>query len=211
MLLLKNLQQISLQKEEELLNLRIYLNTTWKTIDIGANDYRLISNNVLFDARPANTSSFYDAAGDPKLFYNLLEKQGAKPSFEYNPWYTSGDKVIHTENRVSIPLRDKTWTDISPETAQEVEKFLKDANYSGLKTREEIEKRAVQLNQKANDLLSNNGKKVIKYNNTNQFEGGGGTSYIVTDPSIFYNPQKYNWQQMINRSKYPMIMLNEND
>ena len=33
---------------------------------------------------------------------------------------------------------------------------------------------------------SDNGIKVIKYNNLSTFEGGGGASYMVTDPSVFH-------------------------
>lgn len=176
-----------------------------ETIDIGANDYRLISNDLKLSARPSESTSFYDAAGNPKLFYKLLQEQGANPSYKFNPWFTSAKKVIHTENNVSIPLRNKTWKNISSKANEEAEQILSDANFSGLKTKEEIENKAIQLNQRANDLLSKNNKKVIKYNNTNPYEGGGGTSYIITDPSVFYNPQKYNWEQIINRTKYPIM------
>ena len=44
------------------------------------------------------------------------------------------------------------------------------------------------LNKETTKLLSNDGIKTIKYNNVNPMEGGGGESWILTDPSIVWNP-----------------------
>ena len=41
-------------------------------------------------------------------------------------------------------------------------------------------------------IISDPGYKTVKYNNTNPFEGGGGTSYFITDPSVIYQHTPFN-------------------
>lgn len=139
-----------------------------ETLDLGYNNYYLISNEAHFPYnRPGKTFT--------KFEQNILNKYGDR----------------------NIKLRDKTLPNLSRDQRIEAERLVKkgkNAN-NGSAARE--------VNQEVSDFLSNNGKKVIKYNN--QVEGGGGTSYIITDPSVFYNPQKYNWEQIMNRTKYPIM------
>lgn len=124
----------------------------------------------------------------------------------YNPWtwaeqyltFVAQTKGTFTftpqnDNVISYSTDDgETWPDISPQAEKEAETILNDANFSGLKTRKEIEDKAISLNQRAADLLSHNGKKVIKYNNRVLSEKGG-PSYIITDPSVFHYSYKPQW------------------
>lgn len=111
---------------------------------------------------------------------------------------------MNTENRVVLNLRNKIFPKINQ---KEADNILKRASteYRGLKTPKEIDEKAVELNTEAANLMSKDGYKVIKYNNVNPVEGNGGTSYFITDPSVFYSPQRYNGFQIINRTKYPIL------
>lgn len=51
-------------------------NTT--SIDIGSNDYRLLQNNYIFDSRPKNSGSYWDAVGNDKFRFNWLKKSWSK-------------------------------------------------------------------------------------------------------------------------------------
>lgn len=170
-----------------------------ETIDIGANNYNLLSNNYIFDIYRT-----YDAAGNPKLFTDLLNKYGANP-------IKIGDQ-IHISKRVNIPLRNETFPKlVSNNKADRI--IQEGSKFEFNKPPEYFKQKAIRLNQEANDLLSNSGYKVIKYNNVNPMEVGAtdGTSYIVTDPSVFYNPTSTIKQrfQSFNFLKYPFIYENE--
>lgn len=173
-------------------------NTT--SIDIGSNDYRLFQNNYIFDSRPKNSGSYWDVAGNDEFRFKWLEESGANPSI-------NNDKM-NTENRVVLNLRNKIFPKIDQ---KEADNILKRASieYRGLKTSKEIDEKALELNTAAANLMSKNGYKVVKYNNVNPVEGNGGISYFITDPKVFYHPQKYNWNQMlkngINYTKYPLL------
>lgn len=172
-----------------------------ETIDIWANDYNLLTNNFILDARPG-PYDFYVAGGDPELFMKLLEKYGANPTLE--------NGRIYTTNRVSIPLQKETWPNM-PESARKIaDNIIKEGETMGFDlSGEQLKNKATRLNQQANNLFSDNGMKVIKYNNMNPHEGGGGISYMVTDPSVFYFPQSYNPIKIISGTKYPIIFGNE--
>lgn len=177
-----------------------------ETIDIGANNYNLLNNNKVFDARQDYT--FYDASGDPKLFYNLLKKYGANPK-------KVGNK-IYTENRVTIPLRNETFPNLPNQDQYRIDEIIKEGNTLDFSlTPQQLTQKHIKLNQEANDILSKNNIKVIKYTNTNPMEvrNGNGISYIVTDPSVFYNPKTSLEQifQVINFQKYPFIYVRENN
>lgn len=169
-----------------------------ETIDLGANDYHLLSNSLKLQAR--NGTNFYDAAGEPNLFQSLLQKYGAEP--------TKIGNRIYTKNSVSIPLRDETFPKLTIKDKQEADDIISQGGkFNFLKN---DENKYIKLNQKANDILSNRGYKVIKYINTNPSEvrSGSGISYMVTDPKVFYVPKSNSNQilQSINILKY-----NEND
>lgn len=170
-----------------------------ETIDIGANDYRLLSNDYVYDALPyfGGYGNFHDAAGNPKFLINLLNKYGAKP--------TKIGQRLYTENRVTIPLQRETWLSMPQSARQEADKILKEGREIKIGwTPEQFTDRATRLNKQATELFSKNGKKVIKYNNTNPFEGGGGTSYMVTDPNIFHIPGRHSLD-VGKLVKYPLI------
>lgn len=174
-----------------------------ETIDIGSNDYRLLSNDIIFDSRPESSMNYHDAAGEPKLLYNLLQKYKANPIKKGNKIYTS--------KRVSIPLRDETFPNLPLQDQQKLDKIIEEGSKVDFSlTPQKFNERATRLNQQANDILSKNGKKVIKYINTNPAEvhQGKGVSYIITDPNVFYVPGRYSLD--IGRMlKYPIIIGNE--
>lgn len=183
-----------------------------ETIDIGANDYRLLSNDYVVDARPLNSLSYHDGAGNPQLYINLLKKYGAKPT-------RVGNK-IYTENRAVIPLRDETWPNMPQQAKQQIDQIIEEGKKIDFSlTPQQWDQKATQLNQRANDILSNNGKKVIKYTNVNPSEvrSGDGVSFVVTDPSIFYNAKSTVQQRYmpLNLIKYPFTYgisrLNQQD
>ena len=179
-----------------------------ETIDIGANDYRLFSNNWIRRKTqgqyPASThkvgiTTYYDTHPEAILERSLYKKYGGNPSV------SQSGRGLMLDNDVTIPLQKETCPNMPTKARQQMDKILKEGSSSELKNGETYQSRALRLNQQAAKIASNNGKKVIKYINTNPSEGGGGVSYIVTDPSVFYNPQRYNWQQIMNRTKYPIM------
>lgn len=140
-----------------------------ETIDLGYNDYNLLSNNY-------------------SSFQYQYPKERFTSQFEKDLFGKYGFR--------NIPLRDATWPKMTSKQIQQAENIVQ----KGKQAKNSREAR--QINEEAAKFFSDNGKKVIKYDNKIE---GGGTSYIVTDPSVFYNPQNYNWQQIINRTKYPIM------
>lgn len=67
-----------------------------ETIDIGANDYRLLSNDYIVDSRPFPWS-YYDGSGNPQLYLNLLRKYGADPTKVGNKIYTKIEQLYLLE------------------------------------------------------------------------------------------------------------------
>ena len=177
-----------------------------ETIDIGFNDYNLLSNKKVFPKRPKGSGSFYDNAGKNEFQVQLLKKHGAEPSI--NDYW--GNSVLNTEKDVIIPLRKETWKHIPRKADDAAENLLLDISTTS--PTEFTKEKAIQFNQRANDIFSNNNVKVIKYNNVNPYEGGGGVSYIVTDPSVFYQPKSNLTQlrQYTSLGKYPFI-INSHD
>lgn len=181
-----------------------------ETIDIWGNDYNLFSNDYKIQrtngqflwndprGKGANIISYSTTPTDTKRF-NLIKKYGGNPSVS-NDGYR-----LYLDNDVTIPLQKETWPNMSSTARQQMDEIIKEGRSRNLSGEENFQSKAQRLNQQAAKIASDNGKKVIKYNNANPSEGGGGVSYIVTDPSVFYNPQKYNWQQIINRTKYPIM------
>lgn len=181
-----------------------------ETIDIWGNDYNLFSNDYKIQrtngqfswndprGKGANIINYSTTPTDTKRF-NLIKKYGGNPSIS-NDGYR-----LYLDNDVTIPLQKETWPDMPIKARQQMDEIIKEGRSKNLMEGEDFQSRAQRLNQQAAKIASDNGKKVIKYNNANPSEGGGGTSYIITDPSVFYNPQKYNWQQIMNRTKYPIM------
>lgn len=165
-----------------------------ETIDIGENDYRLLSNGFTREAR--NNGSYYFRAGNPKLEYRLLRKYGGEPREMVTAKGTPGFEL---DNDVTVHLLDETWPD-APASVREFSAKFPDHDRLRFGDGDKA------LNKQATELLSNNGKKVIKYNNDNPFEvlNTDGTAYIVTDPNVFYVPGRYSLN-LFNMTKYPMV------
>lgn len=154
-----------------------------KTIDLGQNNYNLMSNNVRI-----NKNYLDFANGDDSFRIGLIQKYGGNPSYIDNPVNPFG-KYIKIEKEVNIPLRNETF----PNAPKEFDNLLSN---NTVKTRED----ALKLNKKVSDLLSQNGKKIIEYNNRFGTEGGGGTSYIITDPKVIHQPE--NWVKPLSLFRY---------
>ena len=142
-----------------------------ETIDLGYNNYNLLSNNH---------SSF-----------QYQNPQSVNSEFE--------KKLFGKYGFRNIPLRDVTWPKMTKSQISQAEKLVEEGKQA------KNAREAKQVNEKVAQFFSDNGKKVIKYDNKIE----GGISYMVTDPRVFYNPQKYNWNQIaksgLNFSKYPLI------
>lgn len=162
-----------------------------ETIDIGANDVHLFSNNPIHYSRTNGQYQTGDVIGVPKWYrstrndnykFNLMKKHNGNPSKIADE---NGYTKLFLDNDIDFNLRQETWPDM-PEYVQN--QFDRLANlserYNG-KRPDKLEK----INQLAARIASKNGKKVIKYHNSNPFEGDG-TAYIITNPSVFHYAPK---------------------
>lgn len=157
-----------------------------ETIDIGANGFQQLSNNFFMKAHPydeLSSAGYFDTTEGDFLKLKLLRQQGAKPTVIGNKLYTEKD--------ASLPIRTTAYPNIPERELRNVNEIFREARMKTItedlfgrpfETLPEDVK--LQLNQRANDILSRSGYKVIAYNNSNPFEGGGGLSYMITDPSI---------------------------
>lgn len=152
-----------------------------ETIDLGLNDARHLLKEKSFELSPNHTATH---AGNDKFRVQLYKKYSPvklKAVYDKSDNYT----FINTESPVTIkiPFRNEIWHDMPKAAQREADNLLKYADTqvgskSPLYTRE--------INQRAAELFSKYGKKVLKYHNENPGEGGGVTSYIITDPSKIY-------------------------
>lgn len=153
------------------------------TVDIWSNDASLLSNNLKRVAMnytdDATYTGYHDGNED---WFKLFEKYGAEPK-----WRDLGDgrRGIETMKDVTIPLRDETMK-LSKKAQQQADDIV--SRHAEAYTNRNYDE-VTKINEEAAKFLSDNGKKVIKYHNIEPSEGGGGLSYIVTDPSVFYVPQ----------------------
>lgn len=179
-----------------------------ETIDLGRNDYRWISDNVQFAARPSYginadglpTSGYYDISPYSQLQFKLLKRYGAQPKitrgnpiFDFKNNKPSFQYALNTEKEVSIPLRSETMPQIKDS------KELQDI----LSMPENSRELSLQKNTAAANFLSKNNIKSLKYHNNNPSEGYG-ISYAITDPSIIYIPKIKSWRDA-NLLKYPIL------
>lgn len=172
--------------------------------DIGSNDYRFLSNNFIVPAKhntPGNmVESYYSLNyGNDNTLFGLLETYGANPKKGVNRY---GKPIIETYNETVIPLRDEFFPNMSQSAKNKSEQLLAKSNQASNS----------QLNSEAAKILSDDGYKFIQYHNT--VEGGGGTSYIVTDPNIFYIPKTSNTDVLNTalKGRYtPLIIGSRND
>lgn len=151
-----------------------------ETLDIGYNNHKLLGNDFQLRATQGQfgkdeigVPQYYDAIGDQPLLLKLTKKYGGNPTLK--------NGKLYLDNNVTIPLRDETFGKTSPETIKEIEALFQDWRADPL-----------ELNQKAANILSKNGKKVIKYHNRAFSEMGTGdnTSYMITDPHVFHVPNR---------------------
>lgn len=149
------------------------------TIDIWENNWRWLDKNHRFQARPKGSGSSYATAGNDELKFNLLKQAGANPSYSKN---YSGQTILNTEDDAIINLRQQ-FKNIPDKEADEIVKLGNTFDMSV-----NLKARALDLNRRTSELLSKNNYKVIKYNNSSAYEGGGGTAYAITDPSVFWTP-----------------------
>ena len=155
-----------------------------QTIDIGNNGIGHLYQDLFMDARinenPAGfePSAFYDTTPGDIYRFNILKEAGANPSL-------TDATHLQTQNPVYIDLR-KQFSKLTPRQHRIADRLvdrhkqlMSEEGY--VPGRNNIKK---EINQEANDLLRSAGYKVIKYHNANPYEGGGGTAYMVTDPSV---------------------------
>lgn len=157
-----------------------------QTIDIGRNGANQLSESYYMKARPKEGyESYYDTSVGDDFRINAIHSAGGQPSI--NQEHTK----LYLENPVNINIRKLAFPNIKMKDQVEADNILRSYNalfdaYTGLPLNFKMVK---QYNQQAADLLSRNGYKVIKYHNANPFEGGG-TAYMITDPSVMDVIQK---------------------
>ena len=158
-----------------------------ETIDIGMNGARQLSTNFEMGARPNIngyfSGNYYDTSVGDNLRIKMIRDAGGNPT-------VINDRLF-TENPVRLNIRDTAYPNLTTEQkdiAGQISR-MSWANTDAITGRYISPVVQKQLNQKANDLLSNAGYKVIKYHNANPFEGGG-TAYMITDPSVMDVIQK---------------------
>lgn len=152
-----------------------------ETIDIGMNGARQLSTNFEMGAKPNIngyfSGNYYDTSVGDNLRIKMIRDAGGNPT-------VINDRLF-TENPVRLNIRDTAYPNLTTEQkdiAGQISR-MSWANTDAITGRYISPVVQKQLNQKANDLLSNAGYKVIKYHNANPFEGGG-TAYMITDPSV---------------------------
>ena len=153
--------------------------------DTWLNNFNHLSNKFVHKAH----NHYF--GGHDKKWINFLKKHGGKPQVYENDF---GQLVYKLPDDVTLPLRDELLgKNLKESVVREADAILKEAelaNLDELFLNDAQREVAKGLNAKTAELLSKEGKKVIKYFNKNLEEGGGGISYIVTDPSVFFTP---NW------------------
>lgn len=131
--------------------------------------------------------SGYDAAGNNKRLFGLIKDAGGEP---YMVEGTSSPKY-NVKNDVTLNLREKVYPKVKdPKVDQLIKEFRSILQNNNVLSRSflpiEQQARIAKINAEAAKILSDNGYKVVKYNNVAPLEGGGGSSYIITDPSVIY-------------------------
>lgn len=175
---------------------------SWRTqsIDLHDNGVRHLSNDIQY-----NRDQILDAAGNDLYRFDLIRKYGGKPKWTtYSDFTGNTHQAIEIRKDVSIPLRNEIWKNM-PQTAQrQADNLLDEYNSvinSGL---DDIirDKRLAQINEQAAKLFSDNGIKIIDYNNASATEGSGGLSRMVLDPSIIYEHTPF--QPIKNEWNFPL-------
>lgn len=151
-----------------------------ETIDIGFNNYNLLNTKYPIQARPLKGYDNYDIVLPDSKRLEMLKQAGAKPTVTLKNKSILGDQYkLNTENSVNLNLRKELK--LSKSANQKADDIMERAK-KVFDDKDEI------LNKETTELLSNDGIKTIRYNNVNPMEGGGGESWILTDPYIVWNP-----------------------
>lgn len=149
-------------------------------MDLGRNGAEHFDRSRIYKARPYDefaSNGYYDTTPGDNYRISLLEQAGAKPKVVGNKLFTEQDAIINVLDSEfpNIPsyMKPKVYaiSHLAKGNKNEYGQVF-DLNY------------AKELNKQAADILSKSGYKVLKYNNANPFEGGGGLSYMITDPSV---------------------------
>ena len=157
-----------------------------ESIDIQKNDISQLSNDYTIKSQSQDFGpTGYDAAGDNTVLFDFIKQSGG------NPYMIEGSETpkFNVSNDVSLNLRKLAYPKVKdPKVDQLLREYnsITKNNIYREKLPLETQARLSEINAEAAKILSDNGYKVIKYNNTNPFEGGGGSSYIITDPSVIY-------------------------
>lgn len=173
-----------------------------ETMDLGNNNYSLLDNNIIKGFRDPEIS-----VPEAAFTHNLLYKYGGNPTL----YKTANPRQINIslERPVKIPLQQESWPDMPIQVRQQADKIIKQSS-PFYNTGETPAVKATRLNQEATTLFSNNGKKIIKYINEMPSEGGGGLSYMITDPSELHIPVQIIGEQ-ITPLRIPILMSNVQD
>lgn len=134
--------------------------------------------------------------------FNILDETGADPVID------PLTNTLQTRKSIVLPLQEKTWNKMPIAAKQDRDALIRFGNSLNINSQlslKELARQKTALNKGATELFSNYGKKIIKYNNRETIEGGGGLAYAITDPKIFYIPQRYNYPKIINNLKYSTI------
>ena len=170
-----------------------------QTIDISFNNYQLLSDRFRYGGGQE------DLVGNQDYLIKLLKTYKANPQIK--------DGLLESNIGTRIPLRRETFPKMNHRDQVRAERlFDQGEKYAAQEDWEGLER----VNQEANDLLSRNNYKVIKYHNKSFEEvpmGHDGTCYIVTDPSVFFNPLSTFQQRMnfVDEAKYPAMYVVKND
>lgn len=156
-----------------------------QAIDIGANGVEHFDRARKFTAtRPFRNDGafeYYDTTPGDEYRISLLKNAGGDPVVDGNRLYLNNDATVNLLDNefpgLSQNARNKA---IKLNNLQKGNTINDQYNYQYV---DNLDFRG-RLNKEAADLLSENGYKVIKYNNANPYEGGGGASYMITDPSV---------------------------
>ena len=159
-----------------------------QTIDLGRNGANHLSEFFHMKASPKEEYyNFYDTTPGDDFRIKMISDAGGFPSTDQS------NIKLYLENPVDLNIRKIAFPNIKMKDQVEADNIVRTYNslfdnMAPLRRNPNLEQ-IKQQNQLAADLLSRNGYKVIKYHNANPYEGGG-TAYMITDPSVMDIMQK---------------------
>ena len=167
-----------------------------ESIDVYNNGIEQLQTNYLL--KPIHTKygidEGYDAAGNLTQLFKLIRKYGGTPYMVKNTSYPK----FNIDENVSLNLRQSVYPKIQQSEYSKIDDLLKEQKAILGSTSDRYylspaqRTRLSEINTEAAQIMSKYGYKTVKYNNTNPFEGGGGTSYFITDPSVIYQHTPFN-------------------